>query len=113
MHGANSFRADGTFDCVENILWAAIAGTGLPNASDTSGAAVEVTTGSQFGSLCKFDQSDVHELMKLNLYFALENTTYRLNDAQVNQAEIDFSIDFLNQHLTRRNQKREIKPLSE
>jgi hypothetical protein len=31
--------------------------------------------------------------MKLNLYFALENTTYRLNDAQVNQAEIDFSID--------------------
>ena len=92
-HGANSFRADGTFDCVENILWAAIAGTGLPNASDTSGAAVEVTTGSQFGSLCKFDQSDVHELMKLNLYFALENTTYRLNDAQVNQAEIDFSID--------------------
>ena len=92
-HGANSFRADGTFDCVENILWAAIAGTGLPNASDTSGAAVEVTTGSQFGSLCKFDQSDVHELMKLNLYFALENTTYRLNDAQINQAEIDFSID--------------------
>ena len=31
--------------------------------------------------------------MKLNLYFALENTTYRLNDAQVNQAEVDFSID--------------------
>jgi hypothetical protein len=31
--------------------------------------------------------------MKLNLFFALENTTYRLNDAQVNQAEIDFSID--------------------
>ena len=87
VHGANSFRADGTFDCVENILWAAIAGTGLPNASDTAGAAVEVTTGSQFGSLCKFDQSDVHELMKLNLYFALENTTYRLNDAQVNSIQ--------------------------
>jgi hypothetical protein len=31
--------------------------------------------------------------MKLNIFFALENTTYRLNDAQVNQAEIDFSID--------------------
>ena len=93
VHGAASFRADGTHDCVENILWAAIAGTGLPNASDTSGAAVEVTTGSQYGSLCKFDQSDVHELMKLNLYFALENTTYRLNDCQVNQVEIDFAID--------------------
>jgi len=93
VHGANSFRADGTFDCCENILWSALAGTGLPNASDTTGAAVEVTTGSQFGSLCKFDQSDVHELMKLSIYFALENTTYRLNQAQINQAEVDFSID--------------------
>ena len=93
VHGAASFRASGTHDCVENILWSALAGTGLPNASDTSGAAVHVTTGAQYGSLCKFDQSDVHELMKLNLYFALENTTYRLNDAQINQAEIDFSID--------------------
>jgi len=93
VHGANSYRADGTFDCCENILWAALAGTGLPNASDTAGAAVEVTTGSQFGSLCKFDQSDVHELMKLSIYFALENTTYRLNQAQINQAEVDFSID--------------------
>ena len=93
VHGANSYRADGTFDCCENILWAALAGTGLPNASDTSGAAVEVTTGSQYGSLCKFDQSDVHELMKLSIYFALENTTYRLNQAQINQAEVDFSID--------------------
>ena len=93
VHGANSYRADGTFDCCENILWSALAGTGLPNASDTSGAAVQVTTGSQFGSLCKFDQSDVHELMKLSIYFALENTTYRLNQAQINQAEVDFSID--------------------
>ena len=92
-HGANSYRADGTYDCVENILWSALAGTGLPNASDTSGAAVEVTTGTQYGSLCKFDQSDVHELMKLSIYFALENTTYRLNEAQINQAEVDFSID--------------------
>ena len=92
-HGANSFRADGTFDCCENLLWAALSGTGLPNASDATGAGVHVTTGAQFGSLCKFDQSDVHELMKLSIYFALENTTYRLNQAQINQAEVDFSID--------------------
>ena len=92
-HGANSFRAEGTFDCCENILWAALSGTGLPNASDASGAGVLVSTGTQFGSLCKFDQSDVHELMKLSIYFALENTTYRLNQAQINQAEVDFSID--------------------
>ena len=32
---------------------------------------------------------------------------------EVPTEEIDFSIDFLNQHLTKRNQKREIKPLSE
>ena len=92
-HGAASFRADGTFDCCENILWAALSGTGLPNASDTAGAGVLVSTSREFGSLCKFDQSDVHELMKLSIYFALENTTYRLNEAQINQAEIDFSID--------------------
>ena len=89
-HGAASFRADGTYDMVENILWSALAGTGL---SDASGAAVATSTGATNGALVDFLESDVHELMKLNIYFALENTTYRLNDAQINQAEIDFSID--------------------
>ena len=93
VHGAASYRANGTFDCVENVLWAALSGTGLPNSSDTAGAGVQVGTSAVTGSLCKFDQSDVHELMKLSIYFALENTTYRLNQAQINQAEIDFSID--------------------
>ncbi len=89
-HGAASFRADGTYDMVENILWSALAGTGL---SDASGSAVATSTGTANGALVDFVESDVHELMKLNIYFALENTTYRLNDAQINQAEIDFSID--------------------
>ena len=89
-HGAASFRADGTYDMVENILWSALAGTGL---SDASGAAVATSTGAANGALIDFAESDVHELMKLNIYFVLENTTYRLNDAQINQAEIDFSID--------------------
>ena len=31
--------------------------------------------------------------MKLSIFFALENTTYRLNECQVNTAEVDFSID--------------------
>ena len=75
---------------VENILWSALAGTGL---SDASGAAVATSTGATNGALVDFIESDVHELMKLNIFFALENTTYRLNDAQINQAEIDFSID--------------------
>ena len=89
-HGAASFRADRTYDMVENILWSALAGTGL---SDASGAAVATSTGAANGALVDFVESDVHELMKLNIFFALENTTYRLNDAQINQAEIDFSID--------------------
>jgi hypothetical protein len=94
VHGAASYRANTTFDCVENIMWAALSGTGLPNTTEnTAGAGVFVSTTAEKGSLCNFTESDVHELMKLSIYFALENTTYRLNQAQINQAEIDFSID--------------------
>jgi len=93
VHGAASFRVAADHDCVENILWAAISGTALPGDAAADGRGVVVGTTAQNGSQCTFAKSDVHELMKLNLFFALENTTYRLNDAQVNQAEIDFSID--------------------
>ena len=93
VHGAKSFRTELDHDCVENILWAAISGTALPGDAAAAGRGVVVGTTAQNGSVCNFEKSDVHELMKLNLFFALENTTYRLNDAQVNQAEIDFSID--------------------
>ncbi|MDB4787255.1 hypothetical protein OAG26_00950 [Flavobacteriales bacterium] len=93
VHGSASFRTALDHDCVENILWAAISGTALPGDATADGRGVVVGTTAQNGSQCTFAKSDVHELMKLNLFFALENTTYRLNDAQVNQAEIDFSID--------------------
>jgi hypothetical protein len=93
VHGAASFRTADDHDCVENILWAALSGTALPGDAAADGRGVVVGTTAQNGSQCTFTKSDVHELMKLNLFFALENTTYRLNDAQVNQAEIDFSID--------------------
>ena len=89
-HGAASIRADGTHDMVENILWSALAGTGL---SDGSGSAVATSTGTASGALVDFLESDVHELLKLQIYFALENTTYRLNAAQIGSAEVDFSID--------------------
>ena len=90
VHGAASFRANGTYDMCENILWGALAGTGL---SDASGAGVNTSTGATDGALVDFIESEAHELLKLNLYFALENTTYRLNDAQIGSAEVDFSID--------------------
>ena len=93
VHGSASFRTALDHDCVENILWAALSGTALPGDAAADGRGVVVGTTAQNGSQCTFAKSDVHELMKLNLYFALENTTYRLNDAQVNQAEVDFSID--------------------
>ena len=93
VHGSASFRTALDHDCVENILWAALSGTALPGDAAADGRGVVVGTTAQNGSQCIFTKSDVHELMKLNLFFALENTTYRLNDAQVNQAEIDFSID--------------------
>jgi len=93
LHGAASFRENADNDACENIMWAALTGTQLPSDNKAlSGCGVEIDAGST-GSVVKFDQSDVHELLKLNIFFALENTTYRLNDAQVNSAEIDFSID--------------------
>jgi hypothetical protein len=93
VHGAASFRVADDHDCCENILWAALSGTALPGDAAASGRGVVVGTTAQNGSICNFEKSDVHELMKLSIYFALENTTYRLNQAQVNQAEVDFSID--------------------
>jgi len=89
-HGAASYRADGTYDCCENILWAALAGTAL---SDATGNGIATSTSAATGALIDFIESDAHELLKLNLFFALENTTYRLNDAQIGSAEVDFSID--------------------
>jgi len=93
VHGASSFRVADDHDCVENILWAALSGTALPGDAAADGRGVVVGTTAQGGSVCNFAKSDVHELMKLSIYFALENTTYRLNEAQINQAEVDFSID--------------------
>jgi len=90
VHGAASYRANGTYDMVENILWCALAGTAI---SDATGSAVATSTGAANGALVDFLESDVHELMKLNIYFALENTTYRLNEAQIGTCEVDFSID--------------------
>jgi len=95
IHGADSWRAVNTYDMCENILWNALAGTAITGAS---GAAVTCEANATAGSITTggnvvFTNSNKHELLKLNIYFVLENTTYRLNDAQIGTAEIDFSID--------------------
>ena len=91
-HGANSFRTSGHHDMVENILWAAIAGKDITGGALTGTSQAAVTCDGTDADV-SFRRSDHHELLKLNIFFALENTTYRLNECQVNQVEIDFSID--------------------
>lgn len=90
-HGTNSIRSSGTHDMVENILWAAIAGKNLTGAGSSDEASA-ITLDSTDADV-SFARSDHHELLKLSIFFALENTTYRLNECQVNQVEVDFSID--------------------
>ena len=91
-HGSSSHRSSGTMDMCENILWAAIAGKDITGGSKSGTEATAVTCDSTDADV-SFARSDHHELLKMSIFFALENTTYRLNECQVNQAEIDFSID--------------------
>ena len=96
-HGASSFRDTTAHDMVENILWAALAGQAIPTAEDSTDN-LGATTNSAItfqanDTKVDFASSNAHELLKLTIFFALENTTYRLNECQVNQVEIDFSID--------------------
>ena len=91
-HGTNSWRTSGTHDMCENILWASIAGKDITGGSLSGTSQAAVTCDSSDADVT-FERSEHHELLKLTIFFALENTTYRLNECQVNQAEIDFSID--------------------
>jgi hypothetical protein len=91
-HGTNSSGTDGTHSMCENILWAAIAGKDITGGALSGTSAAAVTLDSTDADV-SFARSEHHELLKLSIFFALENTTYRLNECQVNQAEIDFSID--------------------
>jgi len=91
-HGANSIRTENHMDMCENILWAAIAGKDITGGALSGTSATAVTCDGTDADV-SFVRSDHHEMLKLNIFFVLENTTYRLNDCQVNQAEIDFSID--------------------
>ena len=95
-HGANSFRAANTMDYAENILWAALSGQTMTTADKDTNSGATTNSGITYTASTAdvdFLASDAHELLKLQIYFALENTTYRLNECQVNQVEIDFSID--------------------
>ena len=91
-HGTNSWRTSGDHDMVENIMWASLAGKDIAEGALTSTEASALTISGSEANI-SFERSEHHELLKLSIFFVLENTTYRLNEAQVNQCEIDFSID--------------------
>jgi len=75
---------DTTHKAVEAILWEALVGTGPVGGNTKNGA-------DYFEA--DFEGSNAHELLKLQFYFVLENTTYLVGDVTLNTAEIDFSID--------------------
>jgi len=75
----------GTHNCVENILWEGI-----------TGAAVAINTNAKPGPLffqADFENSNVHELKKLVVFLVMENSAYKITEAVVNSAEVDFNID--------------------
>lgn len=72
-----------THNCVERILWDAVAGTALNQA--TTATATELTV--------DFSNSEVHELLPLYLYFTVDNVTYVISGATITAVTIDFSID--------------------
>lgn len=78
------FYATGNHNAVEKLLWESLVGAGPIDANAVPGTTKMVID---------FENSDVHELLKLFMYFELDNTTYRLDNAIIKTAVIDFAID--------------------
>jgi hypothetical protein len=70
--------------CVEAILWEALVGSGPMGTNAVPGATKFVVD---------FENSNVNQLMSAYLFFEFENTTYFIEKACLNTAEVDFSID--------------------
>jgi len=81
LNGANH-------DMVERLLWKAFVGTESDNTNVSTTATEAVVS---------FTNSDKPQLLKLYLYFILDNVTYCIEEFVVNTAEIDFSIDSIAQ----------------
>jgi len=85
------FRLDGsTTGAVERILWEAFVGNGSPASGGTNaveGATMNVT----------FARSNVHELLKINIIFVMDNAVYMIEDVGINAVDIDFAIDAIAQ----------------
>lgn len=81
--------------CIEEILWNSMISNTLgvvgSSGSNVSNSGI-VATGT---TSCKFDfsNSDLHQLLELDLYFKFDNNTYKITNFTVISAEVDFSID--------------------
>ena len=88
---------------VEHILWNALVspllGVGDAATSDVATSGIITAIDEAFpdinsaSSTIDFLNSDVHELLLLDLYFSFENTTYKISSFSANSVEVDFSID--------------------
>jgi len=80
--------------CVELPLWEALVGDGTSPSITTATVGTNVKYNATGDYLeANFKNSNKHELLKIYLFFQLDNTTYRINDFAINSAEFDFSID--------------------
>ena len=79
-----------TVKCVEQVLW-----EGLCAPKDASIPSNAFSKPDKM--LVSFAGSNAHELLPLYMYFHFEETTYKISEATVNSAEIDFSIDGIGQ----------------
>ena len=81
-------------DAVERVIWEAFVGNG-----DTAGGITAGGDNATRGATMdiSFINSDVHELLKINIIFVLDTTAYMIEDVGINSVEIDFSIDAISQ----------------
>ena len=78
------YYASSNHNCVEKLLWESLVGPGPIGTNVVPGTTKMVID---------FENSDVHELLALYMYFELDSTTYRLDNAIIKTAVIDFAID--------------------
>jgi len=77
--------------CIERILWEAIVGKG--NEGSLSTDPFKNTTSDATSFRVDFENSDVHELLLLQAFFKLDNSTYQVTDVTLDSAEVSFDID--------------------
>ena len=81
-----------THSCAEQVLWEAMVGNGKAPSVTTATVGTNAKRTSSYLE-ANFDNSNVHELLKLYLFFQVDNAVYRVNEFSINTAEVDFSID--------------------